>query len=64
MEAEAEICVRSFLLSRMNQWFIKGETESITTSIENETSESKQIQLYSKGIFSKQRYFKKSNLVA
>ena len=53
MDAEAEISVRSFLLSRMNQWFIKGETESITTSIE---IESKPIQLYSKGIFSKQRY--------
>lgn len=53
MEAEAEICVRSFLLSRMNQWFIKGETESITTTTE---IESKQIQLYSKGLFSKQRY--------
>jgi len=54
MDAEAEISVRSFLLSRMNQWFIKGETESITTSME---IESKQIQLYSKGIFSKQSGF-------
>jgi len=54
MDAEAEISVRSFLLSRMNQWFIKGETESITTSME---IESKQIQLYSKGIFSKQSFY-------
>ena len=53
MEAEAEISVRSLLLSRINQWFVKGETESITTSIEIEY---KQLQIYCRGLFSKQRY--------
>ena len=55
IDAEAEISVRSLLLSRMNQWFVKGEIESITTSVESEESLHKHLQLYCRGIFSKQR---------